>query len=131
MAVGGLGEIFDAVAGVEIDRAGSILRQKLDAARVAQQQFEQQKSAWIAENRPQVSPLVRHLQHLETLGVIASAKYIEAQNIDVLYELFDPHAGLTERGKALLEQSEAVQKRAEQFDQAFTQSNGGPVSPGI
>ncbi|MGP8288566.1 MobV family relaxase [Halomonas sp. AOP7-C1-8] len=114
----------------EIDRAGAVLQQRLAAARAAQQQFEQQKARWIAENRPavpaKVSPLVQHLKALEPLGVIASAEYLDAHNIDELYELFDPHEGLTERGKALLEQYAGVQKRAEQFDQAFTPSSNTP-----
>lgn len=112
----------------EIDRAGAVLQQRLDAARVAQQQFEQQKNAWIAENRPQVPPLVRHLQHLETLGVIASAEYLEEQADDELYALFSPQDGLTGQGRALLERYGNVQERAEQFDQVFSPSSHTPGS---
>lgn len=110
----------------EIDRAGSILRQKLDAARVAQQQFEQQKAAWIAENRPTLPPVVQHLKHLETLGVLASAEYLEAQNDDRLYDLFSPQEGFTEKGRALLDQYKNVQERAEKFEETFTPSSVGP-----
>lgn len=111
----------------EIDRAGAVLQQRLDAARAAQQQFEQQKATWVAQNKPpEVSPLVQHLKILEPLGVIASAEYLDAQGIDQLYELFDPHEGLTEQGRALLEQSETVQKRAKEFDQVFTPSSSNP-----
>ena len=67
-----------------------------------------------------VPPLVQHLQHLEKLGVTDSAEYLELQNSDELYELFDPLEGPTERGRALLDQYSGVSQQAEQFDQAFT-----------
>lgn len=112
----------------EIDRAGAVLQQRLDAARLAQQQFEQQKAAWIAANKPTVPTVVQHLKHLETLGVIASAEYLVEQDNDQLYDLFDAQEGVTQQGRALLEQYETVQERAEQFDQVFTPSS---TSPGL
>lgn len=107
----------------EIDRAGQVLQQRLVAARVAQEQFEQQKAAWLHENRPTLPPLVQHLQHLETLGVLASAEYLEEQDNDQLYDLFSPQEGLTKEGRALLDQYKGVQERAEQFEQTFTPSS--------
>lgn len=110
----------------EIDHAGSILRQKLDAARAAQSQFEQQKATWIAEHRPALPPLVQHLKHLETLGTVASAEYLEAQDGSELNDLFCPLDGLKQQGRALLEQYADVQKRAERFEQTFTPSSDAP-----
>lgn len=112
----------------EIDRAGSILRQKLDAARVAQEQFELQKSAWIAENRPALPALVQHLKHLETLGTVASAEYLEAQDDSELNDLFCPLDGLKQQGRALLDRYKNVQERAEQFEETFTPSST-PTGP--
>lgn len=112
----------------EIDRAGQVLQQRLASARASQQQFEQQKAAWIAANKPTVPAVVQHLKHLETLGVIASAEYLVEQDNDQLYDLFDAQEGVTQQGRALLEQYETVQERAEQFDQVFTPSS---TSPGL
>lgn len=110
----------------EIERAGSILRQKLDAARVAQEQFEQQKAAWIAANRPALPPLVQHLKHLETLGTVASAEYLEAQDDSELHDLFCPLDGITKKGRALLDRYKNVQERAEKFEETFTPSSSAP-----
>lgn len=91
-----------------------------------EEQFEQQKAAWIAEHRPALPPLVRHLQHLETLGTVASAEYLEAQNDDRLYDLFSPQEGLTKEGRALLDRYAGLQERAEKFEQTFTPSTDAP-----
>lgn len=110
----------------EIDRAGQVLQQRLAAARAAQQQFEQQKTAWIEENKPTVPLVVQHLRHLETLGFLDSAIYLTEQDNKQLYGLFSPEDGLTERGKALLDRYENEQQKAEQFDQVFTSPSGAP-----
>lgn len=107
-------------------------RQKTEIAKAAAQlsaaaeRFEGQKAAWLSASRPVVPVLVQHLQHLETLGVIGSAEYLEQQNNDELYELFDPLNGPTERAKALLDRYSSVIQQAEQFDQAFVPSNDAP-----
>lgn len=115
----------------EIDRAGAVLQQRLDAARAAQQQFEQQKAAWIASNKPSAPPELPHLQHMETLqGPISISEYMYAQSAEMserLEDLYDVHDGPTERGRALLEQYSDIEKRAEQFDQVFTPSD----TPGL
>tara|TARA_R110002126_G_C10460489_1_gene500255 strand:- start:1333 stop:2451 length:1119 start_codon:yes stop_codon:yes gene_type:complete len=101
-------------------------RQKTEIAKAAAQltaaaeRFEGQKAAWLSASRPVVPPLVQHLQHLEKLGVNDSAEYLELQNSDELYELFDPLDGPTERARALLDRYSSVSQQAEQFDQAFT-----------
>jgi hypothetical protein len=107
-------------------------RQKTEIAKAAAQlsaaaeRFEGQKTAWLSASRPVVPPLVQHLQHLERLGVTDSAEYLEQQDSDELYELFDPLDGPTERGRALLDRYSSVRQQAEQFDQAFTASSDEP-----
>jgi hypothetical protein len=106
-----------------LDQRERELNEKTAALSAAAERFEQQKAAWIAENKPQVPPVVKHLKHLETLGVIASAEYLEEQDNDELYDLFSPQEGLTGQGRALLERYGNVQERAEQFDQVFSPSS--------
>lgn len=106
-----------------IQKAERALSKRAKALEAAAQKFEQQKGQWIAENKPQVPTVVEHLKHLKTLGVIASAEYLEEQNDDRLYDLFSPQDGLTGQGRALLDRYGNVQERAESFDQAFTPSD--------
>lgn len=106
-----------------IQKAERALSKRAKALEAAAQKFEQQKGQWIAENKPQVPTVVEHLRHLETLGVIASAEYLEEQNDDRLYDLFSPQDGLTGQGRALLDRYAGVQERAEEFDQAFIHSS--------
>lgn len=90
----------------------------------AEEQFEQQKAAWISENKPSLPVVVQHLKHLETLGVIASAEYLKEQDNDQLFDLFSPQEGLTGEGRALLDRYKNVQERAEKFEETFTPSSG-------
>lgn len=102
------------------------LSEKVAALQAAAQKIEQQKAAWIAANKPTVPTVVQHLQHLETLGVIASAEYLEEQDSDELYDLFSPQDGLTAQGRTLLQQYDTVQERAEEFEETFTPSSSAP-----
>lgn len=112
----------------EIDRAGALLQQRLDAARAAQQQFEQQKAAWLAENRPTLPDMVGHLRHAEALdSALELAEFVDqldAQGVDIYP--YCSENGLTEKGRALLDRYKNVQKRAEKFEETFTPSSGAP-----
>jgi hypothetical protein len=114
-----------------LDQRERELNEKTAALAAAAERFEQQKAAWIVANKPSTPPEVRHLQHMETLqGPISISEYMCAQSAEMaerLEDLYDVHDGPTERGKALLEQYSDVEKRAEQFDQAFTPSD----TPGL
>lgn len=109
-----------------IQRAERSLSKRAKALEAAARQFEQQKAAWIAENKPQVSPIIKHLKYLETLSMIESAEYLAEQDNDELYDLFSPQEGLTGHGKALLDRYKTVQERAEKFEETFTPSSSGP-----
>lgn len=107
------------------------LSEKVAALQAAAQKFEQQKAAWIAANKPPtVPPEVQHLQQMKTLqGPISISEYMCAQSAEMaerLEALYDVHDGPTEQGKALLEQYSDIEKRAEQFDQAFTPISSSP-----
>lgn len=112
----------------EIDKAGSVLQQRLDAARASQQRFEQQKASWIAENKPQVPEIVGHLRHADEIeSALSLAEFVDeldAHGVDIYP--YCSENGLTSEGRALLEQHEGAQERAERFEQTFTPSRDSP-----
>lgn len=113
----------------EIDHAGVVLQQRLDAQQAQQRDFEQQKAAWLDANRPtEVPPLVRQLQHMQTLHTPSErAEYLDEQDDDALYAAFDPLSGLTARGEAVLaEQAGTADKR-----QRWERDIEPPQGPGI
>lgn len=106
----------------EIEKAGSLLRQRLNAARVAKEQFEQQKSKWIATNRPpDVPPIVQHLRELLDLGRIDRAERLDDWDAagTPLYDYCDAD-GLTEKGHQLLQKHSDTLEHQQGFDAVFT-----------
>lgn len=80
-------------------------------------EFQKQKAAWVEANRPpSLPPLVRHLQHLQTLGRSAAAEYLNDQDSDELYASFDALQGLTKEGKTYMAQYVDAAERVERWE---------------
>lgn len=82
--------------------------------------FKAKQQDWVESNKPQVPAIVEQLRQLETMGVIESAEYLEAQDNDDLYACFDAQDGLTAQGKALMAKYNGIEEQREKFDQVFT-----------
>lgn len=102
----------------EIEHAGAVLQRRLNAASASQRDFEQKKASWIESTRPPaVPPLVRQLQHMQTLHTPSQcAEYLDEQDSDALYDAFDPRSGITARGEAVLAQYAGTAEKRQRWE---------------